>query len=100
MSDSDPPSSHATDRRVTITRLSGEASGNYRIEYSGKLETAVVGWLSFQPSGIPLAFGDAPAALELGGTGLKTVKFAGDPEYTDDGEIRAVGARIELSKGD
>jgi hypothetical protein len=83
--------------RVHIKRLPDDADGNYRLHYPMRgFDAAIVGWLSFQPSGVPFAFGDPPTTLELGGTADKSVEYVGDVERDSDGNLRAAGARVRL----
>jgi len=93
------PDSQFTDQRLHIDRLDGDADANYRV-YSptSRLTTVYAGWLSFQPSGIPFAFGDGPSTLELGGTAAKSVEYAVEVTENEDGEVHAVGARIRLGE--
>jgi len=92
MTDTEP---FTTDGGLTIRRLD---HGGYQYEIlawpSGRL-LGRVGWISLRPSGVPLAFGDAPAELQLGGDATKRIEWA-DAHGTDETVVVATGARLYL----
>jgi hypothetical protein len=84
-----------TQRGVTLRRIDSDVPYNYEVVSRESGETVGrVGWLSLQPSGAPLAFGDAPAEVQIGGDKKKRVSFTRSD--TTDGVIEAAGAQIYL----
>lgn len=92
MTDSD---AYTTARGVTIRRNQYEAF-NYEViaRESGEV-IARVGWLTLQPSGVPLAVGDAPAEVQLGGNESKRFEWA-NAHGADGATLVATGARVYL----
>jgi hypothetical protein len=83
---------------VTLRRVDGDEWYNYEVVSRKSGETvARARWLTLQPSGAPLAFGDAPAEVEIGSDTEIRVSVTSNSFGDDDARVaEAAGARIYL----
>lgn len=88
--------SYITDRTVVIKHVDDPDEPSYliRAPQDGG-DIARVEWLSLQPSGTPLAFGDGQTVLSLGGNSKKRIEWSSGGPH-DGNVLYAAGARIYL----